>query len=170
MDTHGSILDDAVTCCQFGYPVNDRRDVCGPVQLDLRKAVLVCLHHSLDLWSEGKDGRDTVNCSDRPLPARYWQHLSDNLGLASVRFLRPKKKSEWLHHLFYVHVHASRKLLNLAQISIINNHVRRLGLTFAFIVLRVEIYGKVMRNLQTGEGMSRLGSTAAKHEWTHENG
>lgn len=49
MDTHGSILDDAVTCCQFGYPVNDRRDVCGPVQLDLRKAVLVCLHHSLDL-------------------------------------------------------------------------------------------------------------------------
>lgn len=54
--------------------------------------------------------------------------------------------------------------MRLAQISIINNHVHRLGLTFAFVVLRVEIYGKVMRNLQTGEGMSRLGSTAAKHE------
>lgn len=64
MDTHGSVLDVAVTCCLFGYPVNDGRDVGGPVQLDLRKAVLVCLHHSLDLCSEGQDGRDTVSCSD----------------------------------------------------------------------------------------------------------
>lgn len=56
------------------------------------------------------------------------------------------------------------KQKTLAQISIINNHGHRPGLTFTFIVLWVEIYGKVMRNLQTGERMNRLGSTAAKHE------
>lgn len=49
MNTHGSVLDVAVACSQFGYPVNDGGDVGGPVQLDLREAVLVCLHHSLDL-------------------------------------------------------------------------------------------------------------------------
>lgn len=144
MDTHGSVLDVAVTCCLFGYPVNDGRDVGGPVQLDLRKAVLVCFHHSLDLCSEGKDGRDTVRCSD-PQP-----DVLQHLGLIASFILRSRT--------------GVTKQGNLAQISIINNHVHRPGLTFTFIVLRVEIYGKVMRNLQTGEGMNWLGSTATKQE------
>lgn len=106
MGTHGSILDVAVPCCQFGYPVNDGRDVGGPVQLDLRKAVLVRLHHPLDLWSEGRDGRGTVSCSN-PQPD-VWQHLPNKLVLASLRFLAPKRRSEWLRHLFCVHERAPR--------------------------------------------------------------
>lgn len=69
-----------------------------------------------------------------------------------------------IYLLIYIYVLGSRTFVtkqeNLAQISIINNRVHRPGLTFAFIVLRVEIYGKVMRNLQTGEMVNRLGATA----------
>lgn len=40
--------------------------------------------------------------------SHVWQHLSDNRGLSFVRFCTLKKKSEWSHHWFYIHIRAWR--------------------------------------------------------------